>query len=263
MTSHHDLILERTASADSALAEANVQIPGDYRMILDLIQGKTHSDVIRGRLRQFPDSLLDDWLAELQEAGLVSAVEAEAQQDLDFSDLDFSAPDDSAATTGADSTAVLSLAETAASTLSREGVFLSPDRLANRTPLNKTAEEIKVLIVEDDPDQAALAELRVSMAGYGLQLVPNCRELVNAIRSAARPDIVLLDVLLPDGNGYDILAGFRRHAKLALLPVVMLTAFADQDDATRGLSLGADGYVTKPYSKKILSDTIRAVLKHL
>jgi len=263
MTSHHDLILERTPSAESALAEADAQIPGDYRMILDIIQGKTHSDVIRGRLRQFPDSLLDDWLAELQEAGLVSVVEAEAQQDLDFSALDFSAPDGNAAPAQTDHPGVRSLAESAASALSREGVFLSPDRLANRKPLGKTPEEIKVLIVEDDPDQAALAELRVSMAGYGLQLVPNCRELVNAIRTAARPDVVLLDVMLPDGNGYDILAGFRRHPKLALLPVVMLTAFADQDDAMRGLSLGADGYVTKPYSKKILSDTIRAVLKHL
>ena len=264
MTSNHkDRIFQRTALGESALATDDASVPGDYRRILAVIEGQTHSDVIRGRLRQFPDSLLDDWLAELQEAGLVSSVEADAAQDLDFSDLDFDRPHDSAATTHSDLPAVQSLAEAAASALSREGVFLSPERLANRAPLNKTPEEIKVLIVEDDPDQAALAELRLSMAGYGLQIVPNCRELVNAIRTATRPDVVLLDVMLPDGNGYDILAGFRRHGKLALLPIVMLTAFAGPEDAMRGLALGADGYVTKPYSKKILSDTIRAVLKHL
>ena len=81
------------------------------------------------------------------------------------------------------------------------------------------------------------------------------------IRSYAPPDIVLLDVMLPDGNGFDILARIRSHPKLALLPVVMLTAENRAEDIKRGLALGADAYVTKPYSKTIVVDTIHAVLK--
>jgi len=68
--------------------------------------------------------------------------------------------------------------------------------------------------------------------------------------------------MLPDGNGFDILARIRSHPKLALLPVVMLTALNEPDEVRWGLALGADGYVTKPYSKSILAETIGAVLRH-
>jgi len=68
--------------------------------------------------------------------------------------------------------------------------------------------------------------------------------------------------MLPDGDGFDMLAGMRRHPKFALIPVIMLTAKTGADDIRRGLSLGADAYVTKPYSKDVLADTIRQVLRH-
>jgi len=67
--------------------------------------------------------------------------------------------------------------------------------------------------------------------------------------------------LLPDGDGFDILAGLRNHPAHALMPVVMLTVKDDPMDIQRGLSLGADGYVTKPYSKKLLEDVLCQVLR--
>ena len=100
------------------------------------------------------------------------------------------------------------------------------------------------------------------MGGYLVRLARDCAELVNEIRTREPPDIVLLDIMLPDGNGWDVLASIRRHPKLALLPVVMVTALNEQNEVRWGLALGADGYITKPYSKKILTDTIGAVLKH-
>ena len=87
-------------------------------------------------------------------------------------------------------------------------------------------------------------------------------ELVADIGARAVPDLVLLDVMLPDGNGFDMLTSIRRHPKLALLPVVMLTVLAKPEEVRRGLSLGADGYITKPYSKRVLTEIIRSVLKH-
>jgi two-component system sensor histidine kinase ChiS len=157
----------------------------------------------------------------------------------------------------------LEAAQAASREVEEKGAFLAADRIRNRAPLAKKAAEIRVLIVEDDPDQAALADLRVSMAGYQVRLARNCAELVNEIRTREAPDIVLLDIMLPDGNGWDVLASIRRHPRLALLPVVMLSALNEPDEVRWGLALGADGYVTKPYSKKILADTIGAVLKHL
>ena len=86
--------------------------------------------------------------------------------------------------------------------------------------------------------------------------------MIEDLRTNPAPDVVLLDVGLPDGDGFEILVGIRRHPKLALLPVIMLTVLSDPRDIRTGLELGADGYITKPYSKSILADTIGTVLKH-
>jgi CheY-like chemotaxis protein len=256
-----DRIYSRSSTGSEVLASVDTAVPTDYRRLLALIEGETHSDVIRGSLRQYPDSLLVDWLAELEEIGYVSSRPADTTQDLDFTAL-LSASPKVRRVVPEDRPRIESQARGARGALYHQGVFLSPDRLKNRAPLRKRPGEIVVLIVEDDPDQAALADLRVSMAGYQVRLARNSNELVNEIRTRAPPDAVLLDIMLPDGNGFDILASFRRHPKLALLPVMLLTVLAAPEDVRRGLALGADGYITKPYSKKILTETIRTVLKH-
>jgi DNA-binding response OmpR family regulator len=74
------------------------------------------------------------------------------------------------------------------------------------------------------------------------------------------PDLLLLDVQLPDGDGFDILVRMRRHKVLSDLPIVLLTVQSDPQAIGRGLALGADGYVTKPYTKNILADVVRRVL---
>jgi DNA-binding response OmpR family regulator len=117
-----------------------------------------------------------------------------------------------------------------------------------------------VLIVEDDPDQLALAKLRVTMAGYAVRTADSAASLRETLRQDPAPDLLLLDIILPDGDGFDILANIRMHPELALLPIVMLTVKGDPADIRKGLALGADGYVTKPYSKIVLADTIRRVL---
>jgi len=75
------------------------------------------------------------------------------------------------------------------------------------------------------------------------------------------PDLLLLDVELPDGNGFDLLTRMRRDAEFRLLPIILLTARNEAVDIGRGLLLGADGYVTKPYTRNILADVIRRVLR--
>jgi DNA-binding response OmpR family regulator len=99
------------------------------------------------------------------------------------------------------------------------------------------------------------------MAGYAVRVARKAAELLAELRTRQPPDIMLLDVMLPDGNGFDILAKIRSHRKLAMLPVVMLTAKTEKADIQRGLALGADAYVTKPYSKSVLVDAIRQVLR--
>jgi CheY-like chemotaxis protein len=257
-----DCIYRRTAAGDKALTSTDGKVPTDYLRILAAIEGATHSDVIRGLLRQFPDKFLGDWLSEIEELGYVVSAPADPARDLDFTALSRKASAEPKAATLADKTRIDQQTREARAALDDAGAYLSPDRLKNRPPLDKAPGEIRVLVVEDDPDQAALANLRVTMAGYGVRIARSCKELAHEIRARALPDLLLLDAMLPDGNGFDILRNIRRHAKLALLPVIMLTALTERKEVRRGLGLGADGYITKPYSKNILTDTIRSVLKH-
>jgi DNA-binding response OmpR family regulator len=84
---------------------------------------------------------------------------------------------------------------------------------------------------------------------------------LQALVDDGAPDLLLLDVVLPDGDGFEVLTKMRRHSALGSLPIVLLTARNEAVDIGRGLLLGADGYVTKPYTKNILADVIRRVLK--
>jgi len=249
-----------TEAGREARASGDLSVPADYRRILGLFEGDTHFDVIRGALRRYPDKLIGDWLGEIEEIGYIEAVLSEADLDLDFTN--FTAPAARPATVvHEDAQRMESEAQAADATLARAGAWIAEDRLKNAAPWDKPPSDTVVLIVEDDPDQLALADLRVSMAGYKVRAARSARELIEVLRDQGRPDILLLDVMLPDGNGFDILAKLRGHAKYALLPVAMLTAKDERKEIVKGLALGADAYITKPYSKTILVDTIRRVLK--
>ena len=251
----------RTEAGSEAFASEDTAVPSDYRRLLGLIESETPFDVIHGRLRQFPKALLEEWLGELEELGYLESSPTEAALDLDFVAHFKGKPPDDTGVLKQDARLLERTAREVGAALTRSGVFLARDRLKNIPPTRKPPAQMTVCIVEDDPDQLALADLRVSMAGYQVRVARSGAEFVQVIRGYAPPDIVLLDVMLPDGNGFDILAKIRSHPKLALLPVVMLTAENKAEDIKKGLSLGADAYVTKPYSKNIVIDTIRKVLK--
>ena len=117
----------------------------------------------------------------------------------------------------------------------------------------------KVLVAEDEPGIALGLEDTLRLEGYQVEVVTTG---TSASRRALeeRFDLILLDVMLPDGNGFDALSKLRQEARFASLPVIMLTAVRDADYIAHGLALGADGYVTKPYSKNILIGVIKGVL---
>jgi CheY-like chemotaxis protein len=266
-----DASYRRTAAGDDALRSVDTAIPVDYRRVLCIVEGDTHSNVIRGRLRRYRDALIDAWLRELEELGFIEAVRASAAYDLDFQPLADSADSADSADNAASAGDLIEFpdelqqiadeAKAAGEALHGKGAYLAAARLQNREPLAKEPSQIVVLLVEDDPDQAALADLRLSMAGYRVRLARNRRETLLDLAAQPAADVVLLDAMLPDGDGFQILAGMRRHAKFALVPVIMLTALDSAEDIRRGLDLGADGYITKPYSKDVLVDTIRQVLR--
>ncbi|MEZ4401976.1 MAG: response regulator transcription factor [Kofleriaceae bacterium] len=104
----------------------------------------------------------------------------------------------------------------------------------------------RVLIVEDEPDVARLLEFHLRAAGYEVERVATAAAALAACR-ATPPTVMVLDVMLPDGDGFAVCAAVRAEPTTAGVGVIMLTARASADDRITGLEVGADDYVTKPF----------------
>ena len=114
-----------------------------------------------------------------------------------------------------------------------------------------------VLIVEDDPDAVKLVELYLRRDGHKVLTALDGAEGLRLAREA-RPDLVVLDLMLPGMNGFEVCRALREESDVA---VVMLTARVEEHDRLAGLDLGADDYVTKPFSPRELAARVRAVLR--
>lgn len=115
----------------------------------------------------------------------------------------------------------------------------------------------RVLLVEDEPGIVEFIELGLRQEGLEVVSAPTAAAGMRAVRSR-KPDIAILDVGLPDGDGFDLLRRIRAESSL---PVIMLTARGDVEDRVRGLDLGADDYVAKPFHFEELMARVRAHLR--
>ncbi len=117
-----------------------------------------------------------------------------------------------------------------------------------------------VLIVDDEADLAGLVEFNLRAAGLDTSIAGS-GEAALKLAQQNRPDLVLLDLMLPDISGKEVCRRFRADPKLAEVPIVMLTARGDEPDRVEGFLAGADDYVTKPFSVRELVLRVQAVLK--
>lgn len=117
-----------------------------------------------------------------------------------------------------------------------------------------------LLLVEDEEDIAALIKLQAEIAGYKLHVEVDG---LNGFRAIERekPDLVILDLMLPGQSGLDVCRKLKNDPELKNIPIIMLSAKSEELDVILGLELGADDYVTKPFSPKVLFSRIRAVLR--
>ncbi|HEY4321396.1 MAG TPA: response regulator transcription factor [Gemmatimonadales bacterium] len=120
----------------------------------------------------------------------------------------------------------------------------------------------RVLVVDDEADITALVTYHLAKAGFRVSTASTGPDAVRAARDE-RPDVVILDVMLPGLAGYDVLAELRRLPDTAQVGVIMLTARRDEADRLRGLTLGADDYLTKPFSPAELVLRVQALLRRL
>ena len=120
----------------------------------------------------------------------------------------------------------------------------------------------KILIVEDEADIAQLVKLYLEKDGFRATTAQTGFEGLKLIKTD-RPDMVILDLMLPEMDGLEICKKIRSSLDTALLPVLMLTAKAEESDTIIGLELGADDYVTKPFSPKVLVTRVKALFRRL
>jgi DNA-binding response OmpR family regulator len=118
----------------------------------------------------------------------------------------------------------------------------------------------RILVVEDDQDIAQLAARYLDKAGFVSEIVTSGRDALSAV-SARTPDLMVLDLMLPQVDGLEVCRRVRANPKTALLPIIMLTARAEESDRIVGLELGADDYMAKPFSPNELVARVRALLR--
>jgi two-component system, OmpR family, phosphate regulon response regulator PhoB len=117
-----------------------------------------------------------------------------------------------------------------------------------------------ILVVEDEPAIAELIAINLRHAGYEVDVVADAQSALQSV-DRALPDLVVLDWMLPGQSGLALTKAWRSEARTKPLPIIMLTARADEGDKLAGLDGGADDYLTKPFSPKELLARIRAVLR--
>ncbi len=118
----------------------------------------------------------------------------------------------------------------------------------------------RVLIVEDEPDLLHLLQYNLAREGYVVATAESGEEGLRLAR-ADPPELVLLDLMLPGMDGLEVCRSLRSRQATRAVPIVMLTARGEEADIVRGLELGADDYVTKPFSPRVLLARLRAVLR--
>lgn len=118
----------------------------------------------------------------------------------------------------------------------------------------------KIIVIEDEEDIAALIKLQGEMSGYKMVVATDGLNGYQLLEKEI-PDLILLDIMLPGQNGLDVCRKVKGNPKYKHIPIIMLSAKSEETDVILGLELGADDYVPKPFSPRVLFSRIKAVLR--
>ena len=144
--------------------------------------------------------------------------------------------------------------------LEQSGFYVSIARHAEHAVPPRNGKQYVILVVEDDGDLAQLIFDIFMTAGFELRWASDRAEINRELRRAGELDLVLMDIMLPDANGLQVLERIRQHPVYKPLPVILMTGKSSTEDVLAGLSAGADGYVSKPFQISGLMKAVKQVL---
>ena len=117
-----------------------------------------------------------------------------------------------------------------------------------------------IAVVDDEPDILELVSIHLKKANYTVETFQEAENFLRFL-TKTKPDLLILDLMLPDSDGMDICRYMKKKEQLTAIPIIMLTAKSDETDKVLGLEMGADDYVTKPFSPRELVARVKAVLR--
>jgi DNA-binding response OmpR family regulator len=118
----------------------------------------------------------------------------------------------------------------------------------------------RIAVVDDEPDIIHLVSIHLKKAGFSVEGFLNGTSLLKSLSSSI-PDLIILDIMMPDFDGFEVTRMMKKDSRYSSIPIIMLTAKGQEVDKVTGLELGADDYLTKPFSPKELVARVKAVLR--
>lgn len=236
---------------------STVLSPAELEVMVCLDGRATVGDIKRLRL-SIPPEKVDEVIERLIRKDLIQRFTDQASAPLDISALLDSTG--SFRVTDTDLRLVDSEADMGASSLQSTGYYVRIARRALNERKPPSDRKLSALVVEDEPYLAKFLRTYLLLEGFEPRLAANRAEIIAEFRKPPVPDLVLLDVTLPDADGFNILQKIREHPQLRAVPIIMVTAQATREAVLKGLAGDADGYLTKPFEVENLISAIRAVL---
>lgn len=244
-----------TGRGQRELRESGTSLTAAELELLVLIDGKANVTQIERSARDQTPEQVRATLSKLYLGGLIDRAKRLKKEGLDFFSVTMPLQIPKTATAQRSEEA-----NQGVNSLNDKGYFV---RIARRSaeghPLPEERNPV-MLVIDDDETLVKLLHTVFQLEGFVLRTAGNRAEIVDAFAEEPPPDFILLDVMLPDIDGFEVLGRIRSHPVVKNVPVVMLTAKATREDVVNGLYLGADGYVTKPFEIEVLMTAVRTVL---
>jgi two-component system OmpR family response regulator len=182
----------------------------------------------------------------------------------DLGDLDFTKAFDSPAqpvpSLEARSEAERQEVTAGATELLRSGFYITVARKAPKVAPLQHDGRYSILCIDDDRELLGILARKLSLDGYAIRTAFDRQTIVAELQKLPAPHLILLDVVLPDISGFDLLQRVRQHPRLGSVPVIMLTGHVTPESVLHGMANGADGYVSKPFQFVALETAIETVL---
>ena len=236
-----------TAKGSAELGEAGTSLSPIELRLLVLVDGRSTVAQVLKAAPLLPEKTLTDALEKLARAGYIAPAADTSGIGLELTSMSQAESESDA---GLDS-------------LKKHGYYVRILRRAARPrqpAAGAKAEKLNVLVVEDDPQLAKLLKMFLQMENMAIRVAGKREEIAAALSQAPAPDLVLLDVVLPDADGFEVLTQMRQQEALKSVPVIMCTGKATREAVLDGLLRGADGYITKPFDVDMVLKAVKTVL---